>query len=63
MNILTTMIVLALIATIATLVTGIYSMLRGGEFDERHSTQIMFARIGFQGLTLVLLIIALLVSI
>jgi hypothetical protein len=62
MDVLSTMIILALIATIITLGTGIFSMLRGGEFDQRHSTQLMFARVGFQALTLVLLIIALLVS-
>lgn len=62
MNILTVIIVLALFLTIVVLATGIGSMAHGGEFDEKHDTQLMFARVGMQGLTLVLLIIALFLS-
>jgi len=40
--------VFALLATIAALVTGIVSMAHGGGFDQRHSHQIMFARLGFR---------------
>lgn len=59
MNLLTAMIILALIATIGALGVGIASMARGGEFDQKHSTQLMFARVGLQGIALVLLLIAL----
>lgn len=59
MSLLTFMIILALLATIAALGTGIVSMVRGGEFDRQHDTQLMFARVGFQGLALVLLLVAL----
>jgi hypothetical protein len=34
-------------------------MVRGGEYDNQHSTQLMYARVGFQGLALVLLMVAL----
>jgi hypothetical protein len=59
MELLTLLIIAALLATIASLVTGIWSMGHGGEFDERHSNQLMRARVGFQGLALVLLLVAL----
>lgn len=59
MNPLTILIILALIATVAALGTGIVSMVRGGEFDEKHSTELMFARVGMQGAAVVLLLIAL----
>ncbi len=59
MNPLTILIVLALIATVGALGTGVVSMMRGGEFDEKHSTELMFARVGMQGAAVVLLLIAL----
>ena len=59
MVILKVLIVLALLATIATLVSGIASMARGGDYDLRHSGQLMAARVGMQGLTLLLALIAL----
>lgn len=58
MNILTVLIVFALLLTIGVLGTGIWSMAHGGEFNEKHSEQLMFARIGAQGITLLLLFIA-----
>ena len=59
MDILTVVIILALLLTIAVLFTGIGSMAQGGEFDKQHGTQLMFARVGMQGITLLLLLIAL----
>jgi len=58
MTILTTLIGLALVATIISLVWGVGSMAAGGHFDDKHDTQFMMARIGFQALAIVLLIIA-----
>ena len=58
MNILTVVIVGALLMTVAMIGTGIWSMAHGGEFDRRHSTQFMMARVGMQGATLLLLIVA-----
>lgn len=58
MNILNVVIVLALLMTVGLIGTGIWSMAHGGEFDRKHSTQIMFARVGMQGITLVLLLLA-----
>lgn len=59
MSLLTLMIILALLATIGALGAGIVSMVRGGEYDRQHDTQLMVARVGFQGAALVLLLIAL----
>lgn len=62
MNFLMMMIILALIATIGSLLIGVVSMGRGGGFDEKHSHQLMFARVGFQGIAVLLLFIALFVG-
>jgi hypothetical protein len=59
MDALKIIIILALLATIVSLVTGVWSMGRGGEFDEKHSNQLMRARVLFQGVALLLMLIAL----
>ena len=59
MSILTAVILLALVLTIVVLFTGLGAMGSGGEFDEKHSTQLMFARVVLQGITLLLLLLAL----
>ncbi len=58
MNILTVLIVGALVMTIGVIGTGIWSMAHGGEFDRMHSTQFMIARVGMQAVTLSLLLAA-----
>ena len=58
MNILTVVIMVALLMTIGLVGTGVWSMTVGGEFDKKHSTQLMFARVGMQGFTVLLLLIA-----
>ena len=58
MNILSVVIVGALLMTVAVLGTGIWSMVHGGEFDRKHSTELMFARVGMQAVTLLLLFLA-----
>ena len=58
MKLLTLLIVGALILTIGVIGTGLWSMAHGGEFDRKHSTQLMIARVGMQGLTLLLLLAA-----
>ena len=58
MNTLTIVIMVALLMTIGLIGTGIWSMAHGGEFDQRHSTQLMIARVGMQGVTLLLLVVA-----
>jgi hypothetical protein len=63
MTLLTIVIVIALLATVGTLLWGIVSMAKGGEFDQHHSHQLMFARVGLQGVTLLFLLIALYIAV
>lgn len=63
MTMLISLIALAVLATVVTLVLGIGSMVHGGSYDTRHATQFMFARVGFQGLAIIFLIIAFFVSV
>jgi hypothetical protein len=62
MEILNMAIIGALIMTVGVIGTGVWSMAHGGEFDRKHSTQIMFARVGMQGITFLLLLFAVYLS-
>ncbi|MHB8392835.1 MAG: twin transmembrane helix small protein [Acidobacteriaceae bacterium] len=57
MTILTLFIVLGMLATMATLVTGITSMGHGGNFDRRHEIQLMSTRVAIQGVTILLVLL------
>lgn len=59
MSFLTTVILLALLGTITALAVGLGSMLHGGDFDQKHSHQLMFVRVGSQAVTFLLLLLAL----
>ena len=59
MDLLTLVIVACLVLTAIILFIGVGSMAEGGEFDEKHSEQLMFARVGMQAITLLLLLVAL----
>lgn len=63
MNTFMLLIALGTVATVAVLFTGLGSMVKGGEFDDRHSHQLMIARVGLQAFTVLLLIIAVLLSV
>ena len=58
MEFLNVVIVAALLMTVGLIGTGIWSMAHGGEFDQKHSTQLMVARVGMQGITFLLLLLA-----
>ena len=62
MTILTFLVLLALFATVVALGTGIGSMVHGGTFDDKHNDQLMMARIGLQGVAVVLILLALIAS-
>ena len=62
MTTVTIMVMLALFATVVALGTGIGSMVHGGAFDDKHNDQLMVARIGLQGLAVLLIIVALIAS-
>jgi hypothetical protein len=55
-------IILALAATCVTLLIGLMSMAGGGATDKLISTPLMWARVGLQALTLILLIVAVLLK-
>lgn len=58
MNFISIIVVLALFATIATLVWGVGSMAFGGSYDDEHSEQFMSVRIWIQGIAFVLILLA-----
>ncbi len=62
MTLLKTMVLMAVLATAGALARGIVSMARGGRYDRRYSGWFMSARVAFQGLALLLVLIALLVG-
>ncbi len=62
MNWLTVLVILALLATSASLLLGIMTMGQGGRFDQRYGTRIMWTRVGMQALAVVLLVAIFIVS-
>lgn len=56
MTLSTALIVVALLLVAGSLVSGIISMGNGGSFDRAHSTQFMFARVGLQFATILLVL-------
>lgn len=56
------LIALGTLATVGILFTGLGSMVKGGEFDDQHGHQLMFARVGMQGITLLLVVLAVLLK-
>jgi hypothetical protein len=62
MDALVGLILLAMLATVVVLVTGVGSMAGGGRYDARHSHQWMALRVLLQALTVGLLFIVLLVQ-
>ena len=57
MTILTTVVILALVAVVATLFWGVGSMAHGGSYDREHSEQIMFTRVGIQAAAVALIVL------
>lgn len=63
MSALTIVVLLALVATVITLIWGIGSMASGGNYDRKHSEQLMFARVGIQAFAFIMLMLALYLSV
>ncbi|MDO8706122.1 MAG: twin transmembrane helix small protein [Sulfuricaulis sp.] len=59
MKTITILIILALIATAVSMAMGIGSMAKGGAYDDKHSGQFMNARIIFQAIAAILLMLVL----
>jgi membrane protein YqaA with SNARE-associated domain len=54
---LTVLVVVALVATVASLFGGLVSMGIGGELDDRNSNRLMFARVSLQALAVGLVLL------
>jgi len=59
MNLLTVVIILALLATVVALLFGLLSLGQGGSFDRDFGTKFMWARVGLQAVAISLLVLAL----
>ena len=59
---LTALVTLGLIAVIGALGWGVVSMARGGRFDREHADGFMSARVGIQAVTIVLVLVAIVLS-
>jgi len=49
---------LAMLAVLGALVLGLFSMVKGGEFNKKYGNKLMQARVGLQGLALLFLVLA-----
>jgi hypothetical protein len=58
MDLFTVVIIAAILFTVATVFLGVLTMSAGGSTDKTLSTPLMWARVGFQALTLLLLFAA-----
>jgi hypothetical protein len=58
MDLFTVVIVVTMLVTVATMFLGVLTMSGGGSTDKNFSTPLMWARVGFQALTLLLLFVA-----
>jgi len=58
MDVFLIVVVVAMVLTVAAMLLGVLTMSGGGATDESFSTPLMWARVGFQALTLLLMFIA-----
>jgi Hypoxia induced protein conserved region len=60
MSLMTVFVLVGLVGTLLTLIQGIASMAHGGESDQARSHVLMFRRVGWQAMTILFLLLALL---
>ena len=58
MQIISYLVIAALVATVIVLVLGLRSMAKGGQYDREHAEKFMWERVALQALVVVLLIAA-----
>jgi hypothetical protein len=58
MDLFVVFIIVAMLITVATMFLGVLTMSGGGSTDDALSTPLMWARVGFQALTILLMFIA-----
>jgi len=63
MSLMTAFVIAAAALAALTLFNGIVSMAHGGEEDQRASHRLMYQRVGWQGLALLLILLALLANV
>lgn len=57
-NIFVSLMIISMIAVVASLGLGLYSMTRGGEFNKKHGNRLMQLRVTLQGLALLFFFLA-----
>jgi hypothetical protein len=58
MQIISYLVIAALVATVIVLVLGLRSMAKGGQYDREHAEKFMWERVALQALVVILLIAA-----
>ncbi len=51
------LIVIALVAVLIVLLTGVFGMLRGGQFNKQYGNKLMRLRVALQGLAVLLIVV------
>ena len=62
MTVLTTLLIIAMAATLGVLVVGLVGFFQGGEFNRKYGNKLMQARVALQAVAVVLLLIILISS-
>lgn len=62
MNIFIIMMIVAMFATLASLGVGLFSMVKGGDFNKKHGNKIMQLRVTLQGLAILFFALAFMTS-
>jgi len=60
MTILTTLLIIAMFATLGVLIVGLVGFFQGGEFNRKYGNKLMQARVALQAVAVVLLLMLLL---
>lgn len=58
MNIFIIMMIVAMLATLASLFIGLFAMVKGGEFNKKHGNRLMQLRVMLQGAALLFFVLA-----
>ncbi len=62
MTVLTTLLIIAMFATLGVLIVGLAGFFQGGEFNRKYGNKLMQARVALQAVAVLLLLIVLLSS-
>jgi len=62
MTLLTTLLLIAMLATLGALVVGLAGFFQGGEFNRKYGNKLMQARVALQAIAVVLLLVILITN-